>query len=81
MNAECRVQVGDVWRDNDPRSSGREVIVESLDPAGPNSGHANCKVRSSGRHVRIRVQRLLAGAKYTLMFRTAKVPTKEESTP
>ena len=77
MNPEYRVQTGDVWRDNDPRAGCREVEVKSVD----DQVYANCVARPSGRSVRIRVQRLLAGAKYTLMFRTAKVPTKEESTP
>lgn len=67
MIHEGRVQTGDVWRDNDPRNVGREVMVTSFDGAR----YANCVASQSQRRTRISVRRLLTGAKFTLLSRIA----------
>ena len=67
-----RVQVGDVWRDNDPREGhvGREVEVKSIEACV----YANCVAKPSGRRVRILVRRMVAGSRYTLRCRIGADP-------
>lgn len=60
------VQVGSVWRDNDPRSSGRVVRVQAIA-----DGFAICRTgkRGDGRATRIRLDRFreTRQAGYTLL--------------
>lgn len=63
------LEVGQTWRDNDPRSNGRKIYIESLE-YDLNVRYAHCRSGSqNGRRVKIRCDRFFLKGRngYTLV--------------
>lgn len=51
-NETVTVKVGQIWADNDPRSDGREVIVDEI-----RDGYALCHTGTLGKKTKIKLGR------------------------